>query len=119
MCLNEKLINPIKRSKINNAIDFVAKNNEKGIIEKIILFGSCITEYCDNESDIDVCFVSSFNSSNDDFFNIYGGFSIAANNICDIFIYNKVNGKLKKEIDSKGVVIYEYKNGLVTNAAGQ
>ena len=108
MCLNDKLINSVKRDKINNAIKYLAQNNSKGVIEKVILFGSCITDECTSQSDIDVCFVSSYDSSNSDFFNIYGGFSIAADDLCDIVIYDRVNGKLKNEINNKGVIIYEY-----------
>ena len=108
MCLNDKLINPMKRNKINNAVEYLSQNNSKGVIKKVILFGSCITDMCTDESDIDVCFVSSYNSSDIDFFKIYGGFSIAANDLCDIVVYNRIDGKLKEEIDNKGVIIYEY-----------
>lgn len=108
MCLNNNLISPIKRDKINKAIDFLNKNNKNGVIEKVILFGSCITDLCSEDSDIDICFVSSYNSSNPDFFNIYGNFPIIADDLCDIVIYSKLKGKLKEEIDNKGVLIYEY-----------
>ena len=89
-------------------MEFVERTNKNGIIKKIILFGSAVTDDCTNDSDIDLCFVSEGTCSDTVFFHIFGGIGLAMDDLCDILIYKDLKGKVKDEIDKKGVVIYEY-----------
>ena len=106
--INLDKINIIKREKIKKGLFFIDKNNKlDSVIDKVVIFGSCVNENCEKDSDIDVCLFSDYDSHNPTFFHIFGGFSLEVEDACDMVVYNKVNEKLKKEIDSKGVVVYE------------
>lgn len=106
--INANRINKLKLDKIKRAIDFIESESKKErVIEKVILFGSCITDNCTNRSDIDVCLVSNYDCKNKTFFNIYGRLPLVMDDSCDILIYSKLHGALKDEIDKKGVVVYE------------
>lgn len=107
MTYNIDRINKIKRENVIKALEFVEKENVSGVIDKVILFGSCVTNVCTEESDLDVCLVSKYNAKNDTFFRIFGGFEIASGDVCDVTVYDKIGEKLRKEIDKNGVVIYE------------
>lgn len=109
MIKNLDKINSIKRNKIERGLLFLEKNNNDNIIEKVIVFGSSVTDYCTEESDIDICLFTDKNTSNKVFFNIYGNLPLIIDDLCDIVIFNKIDKRLQQEILSKGVVVYKYK----------
>ncbi len=108
MIYNLDKINKIKYDKIKKCLDFVEKTNKDNIVQKIYLFGSSISNECTENSDIDLCLVTDYNSSNSVFFKIFGNIPLVMNDNCDILIYSKLKGKIKEEIDKKGVLIYKY-----------
>lgn len=111
MISNLEQINKIKRKKINNVlhyIDSVNKQTGRDNVKRVIIFGSSITDDCTEDSDIDICLDTEYDCKNRDFFKIYGNIEIIAEDLCDILIYRKLNGDLKREIDKKGVTVYEY-----------
>lgn len=109
MIKNLEKINMIKRNKIQKGCEFVQKMNEQfPVIQKMVVFGSSITNNCNQESDIDICLFSDFDSSNPVFFQIYGNLPLVMDDTCDILIYKRLTGKIAKEIVEKGVVVYEY-----------
>lgn len=108
MIKNIDYVHSVKRQKIIDGLRFLESKNQNGIITKVILFGSVITDNCTDNSDIDICFVTEYDSHTPLFFEIFGGFPLAMNDLCDIFIYSNVSGKLKDVIDKTGIVIYEY-----------
>ena len=109
MIKNIDLLNPLKKERIIKGLEFIQKQNEvESVIGAGIIFGSALTNQCTEESDIDICLASKYDCRNNTFFYIYGGLSLIMDNICDIVIYNKIKGKLKNEINKKGVVVYEY-----------
>ena len=102
-------INIIKRNKIKRGIEYIiATQKDISIIKKVIVFGSSVQKNCHESSDIDICLISDYNTSNSLFFTIYGGLSLVMDDLCDILIYSSLSGKIKEEIDKKGVVVYEY-----------
>ena len=105
---NVDKINNIKRRQIIDGLNYIDLNNDNGIIQKVIVFGSSVTDDCDENSDVDLCLVSDYDTANTTFFTIYGNLPIIMDDLCDILLYSKTKGKLKSEIDDKGVVIYEY-----------
>ena len=106
--INTTRISEIKKDKIMLALNFIeAESRREKVIDKVILFGSCITDNCTETSDIDMCLVSKYDCKNKTFFNIYGGIPLILDDSCDILIYSKLRGALKDEIDKKGVVVYE------------
>lgn len=74
----------------------------------MVIFGSSTTDNCDDDSDIDICLFSNFNSKNPVFFQIYGSLPLIMDDICDILVYRNLKGKIKEEVDKKGVTVYEY-----------
>jgi predicted nucleotidyltransferase len=98
-----------KRNKVVQGLKLVQDVNAiEPVIDKVIIFGSCVSGKCRNLSDIDICFVSKFDCHNKNYFKVYSEFEIASENLCDIFNYSRVKGSLKDEIDKKGVIVYEY-----------
>lgn len=106
--LNENRVHPIKRKKVKSGIAFIESLNTAGLIQKIILFGSAITDDCSEDSDIDLCFVTDATCEDNTYFRMFGGIGIAMDDLCDILVYKDLKGQIKDEIDRKGVVIYEY-----------
>lgn len=109
MRMNLDKINHIKRKKIEKGIDLIEKWNAKEkIIDKMIIFGSAVTVDCSEESDIDVCLVSDFTTAKKEYFKVFGGLESAMDDLCDIFNFGKIDGKLREEVVKKGVIVYEY-----------
>ena len=108
MRMNLEKINPVKRAKVEKGIDLVEKwNKNENIIDKMIIFGSSVTDDCTEESDIDVCLVSDYTTANNAYFRIHGGLGRFIDDVVDIFNFQRIGGKLKNEILKKGVVVYE------------
>lgn len=115
MIKNLDKINIIKRDKVYKGITFVENiNTITPTIDKIIVFGSAITDTCDDESDIDICFVSRYPVNDKRFLTVYGKFPIIAEDNCDIFEINNINKKLRHEIETKGIIVYEYSISLTS-----
>lgn len=98
-------IHPIKREKVKKACQYV---KEYPFIKKMIIFGSAITDYCTNESDIDICLMIDKNKKQKDYIRMYGELPLYIDDLCDILIYDKLNKDWQKQIDEKGVVVYEF-----------
>ncbi len=111
MRMNLEKINKVKRDKVENGIDFIENlNKNENIIDKMIVFGSSVTEECTEESDIDVCLVSDYTTANNVYFRIHGGLGRVMDDIVDVFNFKIVGDKLKNEILKKGVVVYKNSN---------
>ncbi|MGN0340139.1 MAG: nucleotidyltransferase family protein [Lachnospira sp.] len=104
MLCNLNKINKVKLDKIIKGLNYLEEeNNKEHVIDKVIIFGSAVTDDCRGKSDIDICLVTDYDSSNNTFFKIYGGLPLVMDELCDIAIYNRVSGCLKNEIDNNGV----------------
>lgn len=111
MRMNLEKISPIKRAKVEKGIDLVEKWNEnEKIIEKMIIFGSSVTNYCTEDRDIDVCLISDFTTANDAYFRVHGGLSIAMDDVVDVFNFKRIGEKFKNEILKKGELSMNIKN---------
>lgn len=110
MIANLEKINPIKREKILNCINFIDScNQKKEMIEKLIIFGSAVRSDCTEESDIDMCLFTDFTCKDRDYFNVYRKIARKADDPCDIVIFKKISSKFRDHILQTGVVVYEYK----------
>ena len=107
---NIERINPIKRAKVEKGLGFVEEciSSYGQVIDKVIIFGSAVTDSCTEESDIDVCLVSDYTASNDGFFKVYGGLARAMGDSCDVLSYRNMGKTLRGEVAEKGVTVYEY-----------
>ena len=110
MIQNIERVHPIKREKVLRGLQFIEAYNTTGIVKRILLFGSAVTSDCTEESDIDFCFVSDGTCEDPVFFSLFGGLPLAVKDLCDILVYQDLKGKIKEEIDKKGVVVYEYQS---------
>ncbi|MBR4746591.1 MAG: nucleotidyltransferase domain-containing protein, partial [Desulfovibrio sp.] len=96
MRMNLEKISPIKRAKIEKGIDLVEQCNEnEKIIEKMIIFGSSVTNHCTEDSDIDVCLVSDYTTANNAYFGVHGGLGRVMDDAVDIFNFKQIGEKLK------------------------
>ena len=93
---NCEYIYPIQQKKVLQIIEYL-KNNK--YVNKIIIFGSSVTEKCTINSDVDIYveLTKNMNIFKDKYFNF----------IYDLWTNFQVDEKLYKEIKEKGVVVYE------------
>lgn len=86
-------IYPIQQRKVSCLINDLIKNNK---IDKIIIFGSSITDRCHISSDVDIY------AESDDDVSLSNSYDFKY----DLWTNKTVDERLKKEIYSKGVVVY-------------
>lgn len=97
-------INSIKRNQVSKCVKAIAKYN---FIKRLIIFGSSVTDKCTNDSDIDICVDIIGETKGLHTYQMNVDLSKACEHKCDILTYNKLQKKMKEEIDNKGVVVYE------------
>ncbi len=102
--LSLSTVNIIKKEQILSCIDIASKYT---FIKRMIIFGSSVTDNCTENSDIDICIDMDGSTIGLRTFYMDAELSKACNHNCDILIYNKIGGKIKDEIDNKGVIVYE------------
>ena len=97
-----KSIFPSKQRAAQQAIDF-ARTDER--VKRIIVFGSAVTNKCGMTSDIDLA-IDAPDVSDEEFPSVAHNFFLVDSEV-DVVHYNRIHSALlKREIDSKGVVIY-------------
>ena len=104
MMRNIAAIDRSKQSMVNALCDMDEKNP---IIKKIIVFGSAATNNCTSESDIDICFDISCTVKDKRARELSVQTSRICDYNCDVVYYELLGSRLKSEIDSSGVVVYE------------
>lgn len=97
------LINEIKREQVVSCINVVSKYK---FVKRLIVFGSSVTDYCTEESDIDLCIDMEGSTIGMHTFYLDTDLCKACNYNCDILTYHKLSGRIKEEIDNKGIVVY-------------
>lgn len=102
------MINPIKQDYVDKICD-AAK--ESGIVNRLIIFGSAVTDHCDQESDLDICVDTDCEDNNRALFKLYVSMSRICDYNCDILTYSKLGEKIRNEVDQKGVLVYEAGKG--------
>lgn len=93
---NCALIYPIQQRKVHELIEYFKQNEN---VKSIIIFGSSVTSKCHIGSDVDI-YVELYKDKKvvvDQFFNF----------VFDLWTNFTVDERLKKEILTKGVVVYE------------
>ena len=73
----------------------------------LFIFGSSVTDYCSKDSDIDICLDIEGSTKGMDLFEVSKNISKVCGYNCDMLTYGKLQGKIKEEVDTKGVVVYE------------
>lgn len=106
---NIEKINPIKRDQVVSCIR-IAQRSPK--VVKMIIFGSSVREDCSPASDVDICLVINGTTKCMEMYELARDINYACDYNCDILKYHKLNDKFKKEIESKGVVVYELKSNM-------
>jgi len=97
-------IHPVKRDKVKKGCEYI---KQYPFVKKMIIFGSAVTKTCTEESDIDICLVINKDKNQKEFVRMYGELPLYMDELCDILIYDKLNDEWKKQIDEKGVIVYE------------
>lgn len=102
--MNIDKINDFKRAQVMMCVDIVKTLPR---IKRMIIFGSGVSDSCTEDSDLDICLDIEGSTIGVDLFEISKNISKACDYNCDMLTYGKLKGKIKDEIDSKGVVVYE------------
>ncbi len=98
--LNVSKIHPLKQRQVNNLINFLKENDS---VNRIIIFGSSVTNRCRTGSDLD--FYVELDDNKD--------FNKAISSVISNYDYWNnftVDSRLLNEIQKKGVLVYERKN---------
>ena len=91
--LNADKIHPLKRLQVKSLLDQLTA--QEGV-DRVIVFGSSVEDRCTVLSDVDICVVS-----NDKVKRPYAEFPF------DLIIYKDADNRLLREINNKGVIVYE------------
>ena len=102
--MNIDKVNHIKRDQVSSCIEIVKTLPR---IKRMIIFGSSVTDYCSKDSDIDICLDIEGSTKGMDLFEVSKNISKVCGYNCDMLTYGKLQGKIKEEVDTKGVVVYE------------
>ena len=97
-------INALKKKQVSLCIEIV---KEVPRIKRMIIFGSGVTDNCTEDSDLDICLDIEGSTRGLDLFEVSGKINRACDYKCDLLTYGKLDGKIKEEVDHKGVVVYE------------
>lgn len=103
ICIEERYMNcekiyPIQQKKVRRMLDELLPNKN---IEKIIIFGSSVTDRCHIDSDIDI--YVKLKEKEEKLIKRYIPF------IFDLWTNYTVDERLEKEIIKKGIIVYESK----------
>lgn len=79
---------------------------EEKNIKRMIIFGSSVTDACRDDSDIDICLDMRSSLISSETCQTLARMTKACGLNCDILFYPEVKGRLKEEIDNKGVTVY-------------
>lgn len=98
------MINQVKRGYVD---ELCAVAKESGIVNRLYIFGSAVTDDCSQESDLDICVDTDLADNDRALFKLYVRMSKICDYNCDILTYSKLGKKIKEEVDNKGVIVYE------------
>lgn len=101
---NIQKVNPIKRDQVLSCVKIAQRSTK---IAKMIIFGSAITDRCRLASDVDICLDIIGSTRGREMYELSRDICWACDHNCDILTYGKLNDDFKKEVDNKGVVVYE------------
>ncbi len=101
---NLERVSSTKRDQILSCIRVA---EQCGKVARMIVFGSSVTDHCAESSDVDLCIEVNGSSRGREMYELTRDLSWACNHHCDILKYNKLSPEFKREIDRKGVVVYE------------
>lgn len=107
---NTDRISWIKRDKVVKGMQYLDYLNKgKHMIDKVVIYGSAVTDQCDSNCPINICLFIKKDAmeENETFFSIFSGLELVMDDICDIVSYYELrDNKLKNTINRKGVVVY-------------
>lgn len=104
MIRNLEAIHMTKRNVVEEICKIAASS---GIVNRMFVFGSAVTDRCIKDSDIDICINTDYDDKNMKLYDLYSEISKVCDYNCDILTYNKLGNSLKDEVDKNGIVVYE------------
>lgn len=93
-----------KRNQVLSVIDIVKKHPS---VKRIILFGSSVRDDCNDPDDIDICLDIEGPTKGRTFFELGRDICWACDHNCDLLTYQKLSDHLKREVDEKGIVVWQ------------
>ncbi|MCD8379589.1 MAG: nucleotidyltransferase domain-containing protein [Lachnospiraceae bacterium] len=101
--VNTSRVNAIKKKEVEKLIKIA---RDTGVVNRLVIFGSAVTNDCNEESDVDMCLDISCETSDKRLRRPVYELNEACDFNCDILFYHKLGENLRNEIDSKGVTVY-------------
>ena len=102
-----KNLSAIDARKQDTVISLCDLAEKTPIVKRIIVFGSAATQTCNDNSDIDICYDISCSTQDQRTRDLSLKTSMLCDYNCDVVYYNLIGSNLKKEIDTKGITVYE------------
>ncbi len=97
-------INDLKQRQVLSCVDIIQAYPN---VRRMIIFGSSVSDRCTEQSDVDICFDIEGTTKGVNMYTMARDIRRACDHKCDILTYGKLKGRVKDEIDQKGVVVYE------------
>ena len=95
----------LRKQNIVSSLCDLAESNP--IVKKIIIFGSAAKKTCTDSSDIDICYDILCDTTDKRARELSVATSKICDYNCDVVYYDLIGSNLKREIDTKGVTVYE------------
>ena len=89
---------------VKDSIEIAKQNTD---IKRVIVFGSAVTDQCREDSDIDFCFDVADTFDEIKMVKTFGRIGAVCERNADRLIYSALRGKIKNEVNTKGVIVYE------------
>ncbi len=99
-------VSKVNRLKLDSVKQMIAVAQKYPFVKRLIIFGSAVTDRCTDESDIDVCADVELQEKGLNLHNLHVDLCKTCDANCDILIYERLKGKIKDVIDTKGVTVY-------------
>ncbi len=99
-------VSKVNHRKLDSVNQMIAVAQKYPFVKRLIIFGSAVTDHCTDESDIDVCADIELKEKGLNLHNLHVDLCKTCNANCDILIYERLKGKIKSVIDTKGVTVY-------------
>lgn len=96
----------VNHCKLDSVSKMITVAQKYPFVKRLIIFGSAVTDECTDDSDIDVCADIELKEKGLKLHDLQVDLCKACDANCDILIYERLKGKLKDVVDTKGVTVY-------------
>ena len=96
----------VNHRKLDSVKKMIAVARKYPFVRRLLIFGGAVTDHCTEESDIDVCADIELEEKGSNLHELHVDLCKTCDANCDILIYERLKGKIKNVVDTKGVTVY-------------